>query len=532
MRVLAVLLVAFAALSLLPRLSAVAAAAEKVSYKPPVDGPIVDPYRPPPEPWLAGNRGIDYAPGRGTPVKAAADGEVTFAGQVGGELHVVILHADGVRTSYSFLESIAVHRGDKVKQGQVVGTAGDDLHFGARVGDDYIDPRTLFDDEPQVFLVPDDVRKPGTEAEERSSLSRFLSGFKRVVGAGAGAIGAGASAVGSAVADRIDQMQGLREAASRLNVWPHAVGLISTVVDWWKQRSDCTPASVEPPKVPEPRIAVLVAGLGSNSVKDSLDAVDPKDLGYVDSLRFSYNGGTTAQNAYDSHDTTVDLRTEAERLRELLEQVHRDHPGVPVDIIGHSQGGVIARTMLAYEYDAEDQRLPKVENLVTLASPHQGTDVATALSNLSHTTSGNLAQWAVSDLNVTPVDLRGASVRQLAEHSDFLRDLNNRRLPDGIRFTSIGSRGDLLVPGIHTRAPGATNVLVDPTGLWKDHSTLPGSPEGRREVALAVAGMGPTCQALTNMLADTAVSDAIATTEDAAGLAAFLGANWADGVRL
>src|SRR5262249_44940124 len=156
---------------------------------------------------------------------------------------------------------------------------------------------------------------------------------------------------------------------------------------------------------------------------DSIDALDAKDLGYVDSLRFSYNGGSTADTSYDSHDTTADIRTEAQRLRDLLEQVGRDHPGVPIDLLGHSQGGVIARAMLAYEYAQDERQLPKVANLVTLASPHQGADIATALGNLGHTTSGNLAEWAVSNLNLAPVDLQGASVRQLAEHSEFIQDL-------------------------------------------------------------------------------------------------------------
>ena len=521
MRLLAVLLVASGALALsLPRIAA-AAAAEKVSYKPPVDGPIVDPYRPPPEPWSAGNRGIDYAPAPGTPVKAAADGEVTFAGQVGGDLHVVILHADGVRTSYSFLDSIAVHRGDKVRQGQVIGTSGEDLHFGARVGDDYIDPRTLFDGPPQVFLVPDDVRKAGTESQERSGLTKFLGGIKKVVGLGVNKIGA-------AIGQKIDQLQDFKNSIKDFDWRPHAILLLNTVVAWWKQRSDCTPASVEPPPLPEQRIAVLVDGLGSKSRDSTVDDIETTEMGYLDSIRFSYNGGTVDQNSYDPRDTTQDLRLEARRLRELLEQVQRDHPGVPVDLIGHSQGGVIARAMLAYEYEANRARLPRVASLVTLASPHQGTDVATALKNIADTTSGNITEWAVSGLNITSVDLRGTSVRQLAENSDFLNDLNKRRLPDGINFTSIGSRGDLLVPGIHTTVKGAHNVLVNVTGWRSDHSQLPGSPEGQREVRLAVAGLAPTCQSIQDMVTDIVASDAIATGEDLAGDLVMSGADWVD----
>src|SRR5207302_4227922 len=114
----------------------------------------------------------------GAEVKAAADGGVVFAGQVGGALHVVVLHPDGIRTSYSFLSAIRVQRGDEVHQGQVVGTTGTQpLHFGARAGDAYIDPALLFSTgRPDVHLVPDSERRPQSEAHERSGLLSMLSG--------------------------------------------------------------------------------------------------------------------------------------------------------------------------------------------------------------------------------------------------------------------------------------------------------------------------------------------------------------------
>src|SRR5437588_3646311 len=119
------------------------AVAASGGYQPPVAAPVADPFRAPLSPYGAGNRGIDYATAPGTEVRASADGEVVFAGQVGGTLHVVVLHADGIRTSYSFLSSTRVRRGDTVRQGQVVGTtSAQPFHFGARAGDADIDPAT------------------------------------------------------------------------------------------------------------------------------------------------------------------------------------------------------------------------------------------------------------------------------------------------------------------------------------------------------------------------------------------------------
>src|SRR5215213_9101976 len=145
MRRLAVVLATLVALGAsLPSQSASSAAPSAVTYRPPVDAPIVDPFRPPAENWNSGNRGLEYATTPGTLVGASAAGEVVFAGPVAGGLHVVVLHADGLRTSYSFLALVAVHRGQKVVQGQTLGSTQDRFHFGVRAGDAYLDPAKLF----------------------------------------------------------------------------------------------------------------------------------------------------------------------------------------------------------------------------------------------------------------------------------------------------------------------------------------------------------------------------------------------------
>jgi murein DD-endopeptidase MepM/ murein hydrolase activator NlpD len=122
---------------------------------------VVDPFRPPPGPYAAGNRGIEYRTVPGSPVGAAADGRVTFAGQIAGSRYVTLVHADGIRTSYSYLASIAVTLGERVRLGQPVGTAGTRLHVGARRGDTYIDPASLWArGPPRVRLVPLDGGPP------------------------------------------------------------------------------------------------------------------------------------------------------------------------------------------------------------------------------------------------------------------------------------------------------------------------------------------------------------------------------------
>jgi murein DD-endopeptidase MepM/ murein hydrolase activator NlpD len=131
-----------------------------LSYRPAVDAPIVQGFVPPATPYGPGHRGIDYATTPGQPVVAEADGVVDFAGQVAGQRYVDVAHADGVRTSYSYLASIVVLVGQRVTGGQVVGTAGPLLHVGARIGDEYIDPLSLLPPDGghiHVRLVPDEA---------------------------------------------------------------------------------------------------------------------------------------------------------------------------------------------------------------------------------------------------------------------------------------------------------------------------------------------------------------------------------------
>lgn len=106
-------------------------------------------------PILKTNRphnGVDFASPPGTPVRAAGDGVVSWAGR-NGEYgnHVAINHGDGMVTTYSHLRGIAagLRAGERVRQGQVVGfvgqtglATGPHLHFALFHNQQYINPLT------------------------------------------------------------------------------------------------------------------------------------------------------------------------------------------------------------------------------------------------------------------------------------------------------------------------------------------------------------------------------------------------------
>jgi LysM repeat protein len=95
------------------------------------------------------NDGINLAVPEGTPVKAAEDGVVSYAGNglaSNGNL-VLIHHSNGYSTVYAHAKELLVKRGDQIKRGQVIAQSGQtgnvntpQLHFEVRRGATPLDP--------------------------------------------------------------------------------------------------------------------------------------------------------------------------------------------------------------------------------------------------------------------------------------------------------------------------------------------------------------------------------------------------------
>jgi murein DD-endopeptidase MepM/ murein hydrolase activator NlpD len=69
--------------------------------------------------------GLDIGAKIGTPVKATADGKVTFSSRQGSLGNLVIIdHGHGMLTRYGHLSKILINRGDFVKRGEIIGEVG------------------------------------------------------------------------------------------------------------------------------------------------------------------------------------------------------------------------------------------------------------------------------------------------------------------------------------------------------------------------------------------------------------------------
>jgi len=93
--------------------------------------------------------GIDIRAGVGTPVRATANGIVSYAGWKGGYgLTVIIRHNFGFSTLYAHLSRLSVGIGKRIERGDIIGytgttgyTTGPHLHYEVRVNDRPVNPK-------------------------------------------------------------------------------------------------------------------------------------------------------------------------------------------------------------------------------------------------------------------------------------------------------------------------------------------------------------------------------------------------------
>ncbi|ETI60307.1 peptidoglycan DD-metalloendopeptidase family protein [Marinomonas profundimaris] len=123
------------------------------------------------------HRGVDYAAASGTPVKAAGDGKISFAGKQNGYGNVVIIdHGRGYQTLYAHLKGFArgTKRGARIQQGRIIAyvgqtgwATGPHLHYEFRINGTHKNPVTV--------RLPNDAPMP------KKDLEKYLPYAKQVV---------------------------------------------------------------------------------------------------------------------------------------------------------------------------------------------------------------------------------------------------------------------------------------------------------------------------------------------------------------
>ena len=135
-----------------PEAKPVTTAATMPTFRWPVRGRVINGFGP----KTAGtqNDGINVAVPEGTPIKAAEDGVVAYAGnelKSYGNL-VLVRHSNGYVTAYAHASEILVKRDEPIKRGQVIAKSGQtgnvtapQLHFEIRKGSSPVDPMPYLD---------------------------------------------------------------------------------------------------------------------------------------------------------------------------------------------------------------------------------------------------------------------------------------------------------------------------------------------------------------------------------------------------
>jgi len=117
------------------------AAAQQAAWSWPADGPVLVKFD------AAHGKGVDIGTTEDAPVRAAADGSVSYTGSFldYGNL-VILVHGNGLRTVYGHNKSIQVSQGQTVTRGQTIalsgktGSAAPLLHFEVRLKGVPVDP--------------------------------------------------------------------------------------------------------------------------------------------------------------------------------------------------------------------------------------------------------------------------------------------------------------------------------------------------------------------------------------------------------
>ncbi|MET8907087.1 alpha/beta fold hydrolase [Micromonospora sp. NPDC004551] len=136
-----------------------------------------------------------------------------------------------------------------------------------------------------------------------------------------------------------------------------------------------------------------------------------------------------------------DIRESARALSSYVDQVRAATGAAKVDLVTHSEGGLVSRWYVKFLGGAA-----KVDHYVSLGSPQQGTYVANIVNFVGLGSCAGIV-----------------ACQQMSIGSSFLADLNGGDdTPGAVRWTTVRTWQDELVRPVDNAslADGATNVLV------------------------------------------------------------------------
>jgi hypothetical protein len=181
------------------------------------------------------------------------------------------------------------------------------------------------------------------------------------------------------------------------------------------------------------------------------------EQGNIFSMRFSGTNNTLEQNA-----------AELARASDITSRLTNDPA---IDIVAHSKGGLDARQYLGNPGE-------KVDNLITLGSPHAGSGIATVNNSLP---------WSPSQL--WGVDGTGGAAELSSFHpAHQALTADTARQNAAAKIHTIGSTGDWVTGSQNSQLPGANNYVTQGGG----HGEMLQDQGVQQMVGDILAGRRPT----------------------------------------
>ena len=148
-----------------------------------------------------------------------------------------------------------------------------------------------------------------------------------------------------------------------------------------------------------------------------------------------------------------------DELKTALRTVRNKWPDKPVYLVGHSRGGLIARSFLLEEPGTG------IEGIITIASPHSGTAMAKFSRYLKP--AGALLEKIIPDKSKAMLTkalgrlsefLQSPAIEELTPDSDFMASIK-KPLPKQLRKLSFGGTSPALFK-LNVRIPGGNYKII------------------------------------------------------------------------
>ncbi len=162
------------------------------------------------------------------------------------------------------------------------------------------------------------------------------------------------------------------------------------------------------------------------------------------------------QVAYFNYPSDRAIPDDAGVLGKELATLHKTSPALRMNIVGHSMGGLVARSYIEGPAYAGG-----VDHLIMIGTPNQGCQLAylELIGSIDHTSPHPAKSWSWRPKTWLDHLLNDAP-RQMLPGSDFLKTLNNRPRRDGVKYTIIAGQsshsGQIIGRWLHTKEPQVT----------------------------------------------------------------------------